>query len=243
MNKEEFVNKAAIRHGSKYSYSNTIYKNSKIKVVITCPVHGDFAQLANGHLQGKGCYKCGRQLMATKQSLTHKEYVRKTTKKHKGQYTYNNTVYLNSGKKIQITCPVHGEFWQKANDHLAGRGCIQCARALQGWSYSSWEAQGNQSKWFEEFKVYVVKFTHNNEKFYKIGKTFTSLKRRLSKDLGPYSTEVVAVYKGPAREMSELEHTLHSINKSSAYTPGIDFPGMYECFSNYLEISNIQGGL
>ena len=28
------------------------------KVIITCPIHGDFEQLSYNHLQGKGCPKC-----------------------------------------------------------------------------------------------------------------------------------------------------------------------------------------
>ena len=55
---EEFINKAKAIHKSKYIYTNTVYIKSSLKVIITCPEHGDFEQEANSHLKGTGCYKC-----------------------------------------------------------------------------------------------------------------------------------------------------------------------------------------
>ncbi len=55
---EEFIKKAVLIHGNKYSYENTVYYSAKEKLVITCLKHGDFEQLASGHLSGYGCKKC-----------------------------------------------------------------------------------------------------------------------------------------------------------------------------------------
>jgi len=47
-------------HGEKkYDYSKVDYKHSKSKVVIICPIHGEFEQNPNNHLHGQGCPKCG----------------------------------------------------------------------------------------------------------------------------------------------------------------------------------------
>lgn len=27
-------------------------------IIVTCPIHGDFKQLAAGHIRGKGCKDC-----------------------------------------------------------------------------------------------------------------------------------------------------------------------------------------
>ncbi len=53
-----FINKATDAHKGKYTYENAVYKGSEIKITITCPIHGDFEQLTDTHLQGKGCTKC-----------------------------------------------------------------------------------------------------------------------------------------------------------------------------------------
>lgn len=55
---EEFTNRSNIIHNNKYDYSLTNYINSTIKVKIICPVHGEFEQKPNDHLNGCGCFKC-----------------------------------------------------------------------------------------------------------------------------------------------------------------------------------------
>ena len=56
--KEEFIEDAIKVHGNKFDYSKVKYINSKTKVCIICPEHGEFWQLPYNHLQGKGCPKC-----------------------------------------------------------------------------------------------------------------------------------------------------------------------------------------
>lgn len=55
---EEFTEKAISVHGEKYTYEKVNYINNHVKVVITCPEHGDFQQTPNNHLSGSGCYLC-----------------------------------------------------------------------------------------------------------------------------------------------------------------------------------------
>lgn len=40
--KEIFIEKATKIHNSKYDYSKVEYVNSKTKVCIICPIHGEF---------------------------------------------------------------------------------------------------------------------------------------------------------------------------------------------------------
>lgn len=41
-------------------YSKVNYTNSKGKITIICPKHGDFEQIAGNHVRGNGCPKCKR---------------------------------------------------------------------------------------------------------------------------------------------------------------------------------------
>jgi hypothetical protein len=54
----EFIIEASKIHGSKYSYKLSEYLNAKTKIIITCPMHGDFMQSPTSHLSGKGCPTC-----------------------------------------------------------------------------------------------------------------------------------------------------------------------------------------
>jgi hypothetical protein len=55
---EQFINEANVVHDFKFSYDKTEYIKNQIKVIITCPIHGDFEQRPLSHLQGNGCPNC-----------------------------------------------------------------------------------------------------------------------------------------------------------------------------------------
>lgn len=55
---EKFIRDATRKHGNKYSYDKVLYKNNYTKVVISCPIHGEFYQQPVDHLGGHGCPLC-----------------------------------------------------------------------------------------------------------------------------------------------------------------------------------------
>ena len=56
---EEFITKAKEVHGNdKYDYSKSFYTTGYKKIIIGCPIHGCFEQLAYKHLDGRGCPNC-----------------------------------------------------------------------------------------------------------------------------------------------------------------------------------------
>jgi hypothetical protein len=57
--RQDFKEKAKKIHGDKYDYSETEYKDNRLKVTINCKIHGSFLQTPANHLSGRGCTKCG----------------------------------------------------------------------------------------------------------------------------------------------------------------------------------------
>ena len=55
---EEFIAKARAIHGDKYDYSKVEYTTSHEKIIIICPIHGEFKQIPNNHLNGNACPHC-----------------------------------------------------------------------------------------------------------------------------------------------------------------------------------------
>jgi hypothetical protein len=55
---ESFIAEAKEIYGERYDYNKVDYKNRDHRVIVTCPVHGDFQVYAREHLDGKGCPKC-----------------------------------------------------------------------------------------------------------------------------------------------------------------------------------------
>lgn len=54
------------------------------------------------------------------------EFKRRASEKHQYRYHYDLVKFKNMGSKIQIICPIHGIFLQRANAHLGGQGCRSC---------------------------------------------------------------------------------------------------------------------
>ena len=68
-NAEEFIKKAKLIHGDKYDYSKVNYLNNRTNVIIICPIHGEFTQTPNTHLNGSGCYQCNKHNGGVKQKF------------------------------------------------------------------------------------------------------------------------------------------------------------------------------
>lgn len=117
-----FFERAPKIHNGKYDYSKVHFCSPKDFVTIICPEHGEFRQRASIHLRGYGCPKCGGSMR-----LTTEEFIEKAKKVHGDKYGYSKTNYYNTYKKVCITCPEHGDFWQVPNNHLLGAGCPKCA--------------------------------------------------------------------------------------------------------------------
>jgi len=58
---------------------------------------------------------------------TEKEWIARARAKHGDHYTYADCGYRGMGAPVTISCHEHGPFSQRAQDHLRGSGCPQCA--------------------------------------------------------------------------------------------------------------------
>jgi hypothetical protein len=127
----EFIEKAKTIHGDKYDYSKVKYKNSGEPVTIVCPIHGEFTKTPNkfiSNVNPQGCPKCGRESAKEKLTSNKDSFVNKAIEKHGDKYGYKKVDYQGGGKKVVITCPIHGDFGQTPGNHLMGYGCPSCAK-------------------------------------------------------------------------------------------------------------------
>ena len=127
---EDFIKKAKKVHGNKYDYSKVEYVNSRTKVCIICPEHGEFWQRANHHLQGSICPKCANNKNGTRKRFTTQEFIKKAKEVHGDKYDYSKVEYKNNFTKVCIICPEHGEFWQTPCGHIHNmQGCPNCIKS------------------------------------------------------------------------------------------------------------------
>ena len=123
---EIFIEKAKKVHGDKYDYSKVNYIDSKTKVCIICPEHGEFWQTPSSHLSKRGCPFCANNI-----KYTNEKFIEKASAIHHNRYDYSKTKYVNDNTKVCIICPEHGEFWQTPHVHLKGHGCAECVNKLK----------------------------------------------------------------------------------------------------------------
>ena len=120
---KHFLEKSKLVHGNKYDYSKVIYVDSKTKICIICPEHGEFWQLPGEHLSGRGCKKCaGNYKKSTEQFISE-------SKELYGDdfFDYSETVYNGAHEYATFRCKKHGcSFEQEPDNHLRWNGCPFC---------------------------------------------------------------------------------------------------------------------
>jgi hypothetical protein len=125
---ELFIEKSKLIHGDKYDYSKVDYRKSKVNVIITCKVHGDFLQTPNNHLRSANCYKCSSQILANKKKSPLNEFIKKSNEIHGDKYDYSKVDYKNANTKIIIICKEHGDFYKTPSKHTNDKqGCAKCS--------------------------------------------------------------------------------------------------------------------
>lgn len=131
---EEFIKRAKEVHGDKYDYTKTVYVNKRTKLIITCPIHGDFETLPYNHLNGGNCKKCVNENRKPRENRKNhrvtnlREFIERAKEVHGDKYDYSKFEYKGCYNKSIIICPEHGEFEQSPNNHIKNHGCPMCAR-------------------------------------------------------------------------------------------------------------------
>lgn len=142
------------KHSNFYLYDKAVYRNNDNKITITCPIHGDFEQTVKVHLKGSCCPKCSNKRIADSKRKTTEEFIEEAKLVHGNKYIYDKVKYTNTHGFVTITCRTHGDFNQRAKEHLRGYNCSKCA--------------GCYSHTNKEY-IEKVKLIHNNK--YEYSKT------------------------------------------------------------------------
>lgn len=127
LTQEEVIHSFKAVHGDKYDYSKFVYNDNHTKGIIICPVHGEFIQTPAKHKAGKGCKRCACSLINETRKIDKDEFIRRSTEKHNGNYDYSSVDYKGLQEYVDIICPEHGVFRQRASEHMNGAGCKKCA--------------------------------------------------------------------------------------------------------------------
>lgn len=240
---ESFREKVSELHPS-LVFDKTVYTNPKEKVLYECAYHGEKSTYPYNLLKGCGCRQCASQ----KPIVSNEEWVKRFKDCNCENISYDKIPNsFKSEEHITFVCNIHGEFEQTPLNHLKSC-CPKCGfnRSRNyhienpiGWNFHNWQKGAEKSKNFDSFKVYIIRCWNDEEEFYKIGKTFTTLELRFRKSLKskmPYNYEVIKIIesKTDGLYISKLEKELQKSNKQNKYLPKLVFEGMFECFSKII---------
>ena len=129
LSNDEFIKKSTDIHKNKYDYSKTQLQNRDKdgKVIIICPIHGEFKINPFLHLKGQECPKCKGK------KLSQEEIIEKANQIHNFKYDYSKVEFHKMHDKVTIICPIHGEFQQTLSKHISKhQGCPKCAAINRG---------------------------------------------------------------------------------------------------------------
>jgi hypothetical protein len=128
---ETFIEKAILKHGSKYEYSKVDYKGNKIDVIIICRIHGDFATRPNNHLNGAECSYCKHKKVhpLTCLSLKFPEIIEEWDYEKNGEKRPDMFLPFSS-EVVWWTCKIKKHKWESSisNRTNLDRGCPKCAK-------------------------------------------------------------------------------------------------------------------
>ena len=125
-NIKDVIKKFKEKHGETYQYKMETFKGWNHNMVISCRIHGDFLQTPGNHINSSGCYKCSREQVGKNQSISFEEFKLKAKKVHGNNYDYSKIKWISQSEKVNIICNEHGNFFQRAREHLRGHGCPRC---------------------------------------------------------------------------------------------------------------------
>jgi len=241
---ETFLEKAKIKYNNKYTYDPDSFIDGSSLVKITCPIHGEFKIKATRHINkyAQECHSCTKinKPRLTPYSKGHrifkesKKFFEKAAVYHKNKFIYDKSSYINYGTNIKIFCSIHGWFEQTPGNHISGiTGCKFCGK--KSFTRTSFKefCRGRTSS------AYLLKFSNENEIFYKIGIS-VNLRARLVQLRKYYNVELINQIDFQDGAITyDKEIDLHRKCREFKYKPNINFEGYTECFQYRKEVLDI----
>lgn len=242
---QTFINDCKIKHNDFYDYSKVNYTAAHDYINVVCPKHGEFSLLAYAHKQGRGCRKCWSERNGKIRTKPIERFIAQSVKIHGEKYSYEYTSndYRGNKVKVQIICKEHGPFFQRPEQHIRGEGCPECGKI------SWWTEQGGYSeRYFDENPtektkmgiIYLVEFTNETERFFKIGITRQTLKERFHWGYNDYEMDILSTKTTTIYEAWQKEQQILQTFKSCKYIPQIKIGGYTECLQKHVDVNEIK---
>jgi very-short-patch-repair endonuclease len=123
----EFIKRCNLKHKNYYDYSKVTFVDTKTKVTIICPEHGEFYPTPSNHMNGSKCPNCAHRIKIENQKITFDEFVKKSNKMFNNRYIYFDNGNFDYKRLIKCECSTHGVFNLNPERHLTRLSeCPKC---------------------------------------------------------------------------------------------------------------------
>lgn len=127
LNVNEFIKRCNLKHKNYYDYSKVIFVDTKTKVNVVCPEHGDFFPTPSNHMNGSKCPECAYRIKTENQKITFDEFVKRSNKIFNNRYKYINNGNFDYKRPIKCECLIHGIFNLNPERHITRLSeCPKC---------------------------------------------------------------------------------------------------------------------
>lgn len=214
--KEEFVLRANAVHNNFYNYDKSNYQWDRVKITISCPLHGDFNMTPNNHVAGQNCSKCAAERLSAKKRIKYtKVFKDAMLSVHGEKYDFSKSIYLGDQVKVEVVCHDHGSFWATPSNLKKKKGCPDCQKC---------GFQPSKSGLF-----YIFKYKNIT----KVGITNTSINQRLqriNKSSGFTFKTHSYIFCEDGYKVRELESFILKWLRENYSGVDFKFQGYTECF-------------
>lgn len=179
----------------------------------------------------QGCPECGTYKRNRSLSLLESEFILKSIEIHGDFYDYSDVKYINSKQRVNINCPFHGLFNQAPSNHIYGhQGCPDCGDLKKGFGLIGFLEKNSAYANIPAY-LYFIKFSNNEETFYKVGVTIKPISKRFyGKVYKQYNLEIISEVKTDMLDAYKKENQFKLNFNKYKYLPKQTFSGHTECF-------------
>lgn len=168
LNLEQVRENLKTKHGDKFDYDLSEYKNTKSKIKIFCKRHQEwFEQVYEVHLRSHGCSKCSKEAYTLARTSVGATNFFERESKRFPHLDFSDSEYVNACTKIKYRCSFHGEM-EALPDSISrsSTGCRLCGIEAAGESrlkQTSAYIEEAKGAWGCDFDYSKTVYTSHND--------------------------------------------------------------------------------